>query len=191
MSLYPSLLQHFTHVFCDDFVVHLILRFNKTNIYILRTISKKPATDLMGLLFWLVGLVISAYRTWKGAQWVTKCIAGMKVSAGASQQRPIRLCTVGRRATRWGFSSFLMIVEPKEGPPAKLNGGFRAVKRQCIVNLCVFSQIPNQEEETRLLLGLPPDRIGHGTFLHSSSLASGDLVQLVRQNRTPLGKERR
>ncbi|XP_028562480.2 N6-Methyl-AMP deaminase isoform X1 [Podarcis muralis] len=49
-----------------------------------------------------------------------------------------------------------------------------------------LSEIPNQEEETRLLLGLPPDRIGHGTFLHSSSLASGDLVQLVRQNHTPL-----
>ncbi|XP_042333257.1 adenosine deaminase-like protein [Sceloporus undulatus] len=49
-----------------------------------------------------------------------------------------------------------------------------------------LSEIPNQEEETRLLLGLPPDRIGHGTFLHSPSPSSPDLVQLVRQNRTPL-----
>ncbi|XP_061450954.1 adenosine deaminase-like protein isoform X1 [Rhineura floridana] len=49
-----------------------------------------------------------------------------------------------------------------------------------------LSEIPNKEEETKLLLGLPPDRIGHGTFLHSSSTASQDLVQLVRQNRTPL-----
>ncbi|XP_066491393.1 adenosine deaminase-like protein [Tiliqua scincoides] len=49
-----------------------------------------------------------------------------------------------------------------------------------------LSEIPNQEEETKLLLGLPPDRIGHGTFLHSSSSTSQDLVQLVRQNHIPL-----
>ncbi|XP_072837756.2 N6-Methyl-AMP deaminase isoform X1 [Pogona vitticeps] len=45
-----------------------------------------------------------------------------------------------------------------------------------------LSEIPNREEETKLLLDLPPDRIGHGTFLHSSR----DLVELVKQNRTPL-----
>ncbi|KAJ7311262.1 hypothetical protein JRQ81_006876 [Phrynocephalus forsythii] len=45
-----------------------------------------------------------------------------------------------------------------------------------------LSEVPNREEETQLLLNLPPDRIGHGTFLHSSL----DLVQLVKQNRTPL-----
>ncbi|XP_053128586.1 adenosine deaminase-like protein isoform X2 [Hemicordylus capensis] len=51
-----------------------------------------------------------------------------------------------------------------------------------------LSEIPNQEEESKLLLGLPPDRIGHGTFLHSSSTASTsqELVELVRQNRIPL-----
>ncbi|KAJ6664291.1 hypothetical protein lerEdw1_008510 [Lerista edwardsae] len=49
-----------------------------------------------------------------------------------------------------------------------------------------LSEIPNQEEETKLLLGLPPDRIGHGTFLHSSSSTSQELVQLVRQNCIPL-----
>uniref|UniRef100_A0A6J0SVE0 N6-Methyl-AMP deaminase isoform X2 n=1 Tax=Pogona vitticeps TaxID=103695 RepID=A0A6J0SVE0_9SAUR len=45
-----------------------------------------------------------------------------------------------------------------------------------------LSEIPNREEETKLLLDLPPDRIGHGTFLHSSR----ELVELVKQNRTPL-----
>ncbi|XP_029430710.1 adenosine deaminase-like protein isoform X2 [Rhinatrema bivittatum] len=49
-----------------------------------------------------------------------------------------------------------------------------------------ISEIPNQEEETRLLLGLPPDRIGHGTFLHSPAGGSSDLVQLVRQHHIPL-----
>nr|XP_060611737.1 adenosine deaminase-like protein [Anolis sagrei ordinatus] len=47
-----------------------------------------------------------------------------------------------------------------------------------------LSEIPNQEEETRLLLGLPPDRIGHGTFLHSPS--SPDLMEIVRKNHIPL-----
>ncbi|XP_070809453.1 N6-Methyl-AMP deaminase [Pituophis catenifer annectens] len=49
-----------------------------------------------------------------------------------------------------------------------------------------LSEIPNQEDETRLLLGLCPDRIGHGTFLQTSELATQDLVDLVRRNRIPL-----
>ncbi|XP_007424584.1 adenosine deaminase-like protein [Python bivittatus] len=49
-----------------------------------------------------------------------------------------------------------------------------------------LSEIPKREDETRLLLGLSPDRIGHGTFLHASESAARDLVELVRQNRTPL-----
>ncbi|XP_057254854.1 adenosine deaminase-like protein isoform X2 [Pezoporus wallicus] len=44
--------------------------------------------------------------------------------------------------------------------------------------------IPNQEEETKILLGLPPDRIGHGTFLNSAD--SEELVLLVRQNQIPI-----
>ncbi|XP_042660150.1 adenosine deaminase-like protein isoform X3 [Tyto alba] len=32
-----------------------------------------------------------------------------------------------------------------------------------------LSEIPNQEEETKILLGLPPDRIGHGTYLNSAT----------------------
>uniref|UniRef100_A0A452HH35 Adenosine deaminase domain-containing protein n=1 Tax=Gopherus agassizii TaxID=38772 RepID=A0A452HH35_9SAUR len=48
-----------------------------------------------------------------------------------------------------------------------------------------LSEIPNKEEETKILLGLPPDRIGHGTFLNSAT-GSEDLVQLVRQNHIPI-----
>ncbi|XP_060116056.1 adenosine deaminase-like protein [Heteronotia binoei] len=49
-----------------------------------------------------------------------------------------------------------------------------------------LSEIPGQDEETQLLLRLPPDRIGHGTFLRSSSAASEDIVQLIRSKRVPL-----
>ncbi|XP_074863001.1 N6-Methyl-AMP deaminase isoform X2 [Carettochelys insculpta] len=48
-----------------------------------------------------------------------------------------------------------------------------------------LSEIPNKEEETKILLGLPPDRIGHGTFLNSTT-GSEDLVQVVRQNCIPI-----
>uniref|UniRef100_A0A8C3XP49 Adenosine deaminase like n=1 Tax=Chelydra serpentina TaxID=8475 RepID=A0A8C3XP49_CHESE len=48
-----------------------------------------------------------------------------------------------------------------------------------------LSEIPNKEEETKILLGLPPDRIGHGTFLNSTA-GSEDLVELVRQNHIPI-----
>uniref|UniRef100_F6ZXC8 N6-Methyl-AMP deaminase n=1 Tax=Monodelphis domestica TaxID=13616 RepID=F6ZXC8_MONDO len=49
-----------------------------------------------------------------------------------------------------------------------------------------LSEIPNQERETQVLLGLPPDRIGHGTFLSSCVGGSPDLVEFVRQHRIPL-----
>ncbi|XP_056355497.1 adenosine deaminase-like protein isoform X2 [Oenanthe melanoleuca] len=49
-----------------------------------------------------------------------------------------------------------------------------------------LSEIPNQEEETRILLGLPPDRIGHGTFLNSTAAGSEEIVSLVQQNRIPI-----
>uniref|UniRef100_A0A8C5M7K3 N6-Methyl-AMP deaminase n=1 Tax=Leptobrachium leishanense TaxID=445787 RepID=A0A8C5M7K3_9ANUR len=45
-----------------------------------------------------------------------------------------------------------------------------------------LSEIAGQEEETALLLNLPPDRIGHGTFLCNSS----DLVETVKSNQIPL-----
>ncbi|EHB10360.1 Adenosine deaminase-like protein, partial [Heterocephalus glaber] len=49
-----------------------------------------------------------------------------------------------------------------------------------------LSEIPNQKEETQMLLDLLPDRIGHGTFLTSSERGSLDLVNFVRQHRIPL-----
>uniref|UniRef100_A0A8C7BLR3 N6-Methyl-AMP deaminase n=2 Tax=Mustelinae TaxID=169418 RepID=A0A8C7BLR3_NEOVI len=46
--------------------------------------------------------------------------------------------------------------------------------------------IPNQKQETQVLLDLLPDRIGHGTFLNSSEGGSLDLVDFVRQYQIPL-----
>ncbi|XP_059714199.1 leucine-rich repeat-containing protein 49 isoform X11 [Haemorhous mexicanus] len=51
------------------------------------------------------------------------------------------------------------------------------------LHLC---EIPNQEEETKILLGLPPDRIGHGTFLNSPAAGSEEIVSLVQQNHIPI-----
>uniref|UniRef100_M3YFK2 N6-Methyl-AMP deaminase n=1 Tax=Mustela putorius furo TaxID=9669 RepID=M3YFK2_MUSPF len=47
-------------------------------------------------------------------------------------------------------------------------------------------EIPNQKQETQVLLDLLPDRIGHGTFLNSSEGGSLDLVDFVRQYQIPL-----
>ncbi|VCW96709.1 unnamed protein product [Gulo gulo] len=49
-----------------------------------------------------------------------------------------------------------------------------------------LSEIPNQKQETKVLLDLLPDRIGHGTFLNSSEGGSPDLVDFVRQYQIPL-----
>ncbi|XP_038597357.1 adenosine deaminase-like protein isoform X2 [Tachyglossus aculeatus] len=49
-----------------------------------------------------------------------------------------------------------------------------------------LAEIPNQEKETQVLLGLPPDRIGHGTFLHRCAGDSPSLTELVRQLQIPI-----
>lgn len=48
--------------------------------------------------------------------------------------------------------------------------------------------MPSQLEETDLLLNLPPDRIGHGTFLHPEVGGSKSLVDKVVKNKIPLGE---
>nr|XP_046248931.1 adenosine deaminase-like protein isoform X1 [Scatophagus argus] len=49
-----------------------------------------------------------------------------------------------------------------------------------------LSEIPSQLEESDLLLNLPPDRIGHGTFLHPEVGGSNSLVDKVVKNNIPL-----
>nr|XP_057943863.1 adenosine deaminase-like protein [Doryrhamphus excisus] len=49
-----------------------------------------------------------------------------------------------------------------------------------------LSELPSQREESELLLSLPPDRIGHGTFLHPEVGGSQSLVDKVTKNNIPL-----
>ncbi|XP_056137227.1 adenosine deaminase-like protein [Lampris incognitus] len=49
-----------------------------------------------------------------------------------------------------------------------------------------LSEVPSQLEESELLLNLPPDRIGHGTFLHPEVGGSQILVDKVVKNNIPL-----
>uniref|UniRef100_A0A669E5B4 N6-Methyl-AMP deaminase n=1 Tax=Oreochromis niloticus TaxID=8128 RepID=A0A669E5B4_ORENI len=46
--------------------------------------------------------------------------------------------------------------------------------------------IPSQLDESDLLLSLPPDRIGHGTFLHPEVGGSQSLVDKVVQKKIPI-----
>lgn len=49
-----------------------------------------------------------------------------------------------------------------------------------------LSEVLSQHDETDLLLNIPPDRIGHGTFLHPEMGGSQNLVDKVVQNKIPL-----
>ncbi|XP_078088994.1 N6-Methyl-AMP deaminase isoform X2 [Mustelus asterias] len=49
-----------------------------------------------------------------------------------------------------------------------------------------MAEIPNQNEELELFLGLPPDRIGHGTFLHPEVGGSEYLVDIISKNQIPI-----
>nr|XP_019934815.1 PREDICTED: adenosine deaminase-like protein [Paralichthys olivaceus] len=49
-----------------------------------------------------------------------------------------------------------------------------------------LSEVPSQLEESDLLLNLPPDRIGHGTFLHPEVGGSQSVVDKVLKNNIPL-----
>lgn len=49
-----------------------------------------------------------------------------------------------------------------------------------------LSEVLSQHDETELLLDIPPDRIGHGTFLHPEMGGSQSLVDKVVQKKIPL-----
>ena len=51
-------------------------------------------------------------------------------------------------------------------------------------------QVPNVED-SRVLLQLVPDRIGHGTCLHPTEGGSQELLDIVKKNSIPLGKTAR
>ena len=51
-------------------------------------------------------------------------------------------------------------------------------------------QVPSFEETLRVLKEAPPDRIGHGTFLHRYDSGSGheEIEELVLKHRIPIGR---
>ncbi|XP_069744833.1 adenosine deaminase-like protein [Narcine bancroftii] len=49
-----------------------------------------------------------------------------------------------------------------------------------------MAEIPNKHEEWEMFLGLPPDRIGHGTFLHPEAGGSDQLVDIIKKRQIPI-----
>ncbi|XP_076877696.1 N6-Methyl-AMP deaminase [Brachyhypopomus gauderio] len=49
-----------------------------------------------------------------------------------------------------------------------------------------MSEVPSQKEESEILLNLPPDRIGHGTFLHPEVGGSDSLQDKVCKQNIPI-----
>ncbi|XP_067849247.1 adenosine deaminase-like protein isoform X2 [Heptranchias perlo] len=49
-----------------------------------------------------------------------------------------------------------------------------------------MAEIPHQNEELEMFLRLPPDRIGHGTFLHPEVGGSEYLVDTISKNQIPI-----
>ncbi|TDH09511.1 hypothetical protein EPR50_G00087410 [Perca flavescens] len=76
--------------------------------------------------------------------------------------------------------------DPKVGHGKDLLPALQRAKN-CGLKLSLhLSEIPSQLEESDLLLNLPPDRIGHGTFLHPEVGGSQSLVDKMVQNNIPL-----
>uniref|UniRef100_A0A7N6A6B9 Adenosine deaminase domain-containing protein n=1 Tax=Anabas testudineus TaxID=64144 RepID=A0A7N6A6B9_ANATE len=88
---------------------------------------------------------------------------------------------------------FLVAIDRRNGPEAametvKLAEEFLLSSDGLVVGLDLSGdpKVPSQLEESDLLLNLPPDRIGHGTFLHPEMGGSQSLVDKVLKNNIPL-----
>uniref|UniRef100_A0A6I8PAH6 N6-Methyl-AMP deaminase n=1 Tax=Ornithorhynchus anatinus TaxID=9258 RepID=A0A6I8PAH6_ORNAN len=88
---------------------------------------------------------------------------------------------------------YLMAVDRRGGPAVaretvKLAEEFFLSTDDTVLGLDLSGDptIPGLEKETQVLLGLPPDRIGHGTFLHRCAGAGPSLTELVRRHRIPI-----
>ncbi|KAI2648344.1 Adenosine deaminase-like protein [Labeo rohita] len=84
---------------------------------------------------------------------------------------------------------FLVAVDRRHGPEVametvKLAEDFLLSSNEVVVGLDLSGD-PNRDE-TELLLNLPPDRIGHGTFLHPEVGGSDSLVEKVCKQNIPI-----
>ncbi|KAM6960780.1 N6-Methyl-AMP deaminase [Aplochiton taeniatus] len=76
--------------------------------------------------------------------------------------------------------------DPRVGHGKDLLPALQLAKNSGLKLALHLSEVPTQLEESELLLNLPPDRIGHGTFLHPEVGGSQNLVEKVVQNKIPL-----
>uniref|UniRef100_A0A8C1WYY7 Adenosine deaminase-like n=1 Tax=Cyprinus carpio TaxID=7962 RepID=A0A8C1WYY7_CYPCA len=61
--------------------------------------------------------------------------------------------------------------------------------KNCSLKLVLhLSEVSSQRDESVLLLNLPPDRIGHRTFLHPESGGSDSLADKICKQNIPIGK---
>uniref|UniRef100_A0A8D3AFB0 N6-Methyl-AMP deaminase n=1 Tax=Scophthalmus maximus TaxID=52904 RepID=A0A8D3AFB0_SCOMX len=88
---------------------------------------------------------------------------------------------------------FLVAIDRRNGPQVametvELAEEFLLSSNGLVVGLDLSGDptVPSQLEESDLLLNLPPDRIGHGTFLHPEVGGSQILVDKVLKNNIPL-----
>ncbi|KAK2842441.1 hypothetical protein Q5P01_012641 [Channa striata] len=76
--------------------------------------------------------------------------------------------------------------DPKVGHAKDLLPALQRAKNSGLKLSLHLSEVPEQLEESGILLNLPPDRIGHGTFLHPEVGGSQSLVDKVLKNNIPL-----
>ncbi|XP_041066657.1 adenosine deaminase-like protein isoform X2 [Carcharodon carcharias] len=88
---------------------------------------------------------------------------------------------------------FLLSIDRRGGPivameTVKLAEEFFASTDGLVVGVDLSGDpaIPHQNEELEMFLGLPPDRIGHGTFLHPEVGGSEHLVDIISKNQIPI-----
>lgn len=101
-----------------------------------------------------------------------------------------KTCSLHFRKPRTAVWSWLYTSQRSEHMETSPYGKYvleRILLRGLRKSLCVF-QVPSQRDESELLLNLPPDRIGHGTFLHPEVGGSDSLVEKVCKQNIPIGK---
>uniref|UniRef100_A0A4W4HD95 Adenosine deaminase domain-containing protein n=1 Tax=Electrophorus electricus TaxID=8005 RepID=A0A4W4HD95_ELEEL len=88
---------------------------------------------------------------------------------------------------------FLVSVDRRNGPrvameTVKLAEDFMLSSDGLVLGLDLSGDpaVPSQKEESEILLNLPPDRIGHGTFLHPEVGGSDSLVDKVCKQKIPI-----
>ncbi|XP_051870510.1 adenosine deaminase-like protein [Pristis pectinata] len=76
--------------------------------------------------------------------------------------------------------------DPKVGHAKSFIAPLHAARNIGLKLAVHMAEIPNKNEEWEMFLGLPPDRIGHGTFLHPEAGGSDQLVNIIKKHQIPI-----